>query len=521
MLAMSRLRDFVYLCALVCSSLDAARILAVFPSASISHQLPFRPLTQELARRGHEVVVITPDPAFPKGQAPKNLTEIDVHDISYATWRQFMTKVKNGKRNEVRSLYESYSEAIRLMFEQQMTVFEVKDIIKNQKDTFDLLIVEACVKHNLGFSHVIKSPVIAISSLGAVLDYYDVIGAPTHPILYPESINTRIYNLSLREKIGIYYNTFTMRNLFKKAEEKDNTVIRNIFGENTPALSELQNNIDMLFLNIHPIWEGNRPVPPSVVHIGGIHQTPEKKLPQDLQQYLDSSEHGVIYLSFGSNVDTTMLPPEKVQTIINVFSQLPYEVLWKWNQDELPGRTKNIRISKWFPQSDLLKHPKIKLFITQGGLQSTDETITAGVPVVGIPMFGDQWYNVEKYVHHGIGKQINLPDLDEETLNSAIKTVIEDKTYRANVVRLRSLMADQPMNPLERAVWWTEHVLRHGSGRHLRAPAANMSWREYYELDLVLAILSIATAAIVAVSLVLYKTVKFILGSRNRKVKRS
>ncbi|XP_063380815.1 UDP-glucosyltransferase 2-like isoform X2 [Cydia fagiglandana] len=519
MITMSLLRDIVCLCALVCSSLDAARILAVFPTPSISHQLTFRPLTQELARRGHEVVVITPDPAFPTGKALENLTEIDVHDVSYATWKQVMSKINNGKE-DFYSQYEIFSEGIRTIFEQQTSIFEVKDIIKNQNDTFDLLLVEGCFRQALGFSHVIKAPVISVSSLGAIFDNYEVIGAPTHPVLYPDVMNSRIYNLSLWEKLGLYYNSVTLKNLHKNVEAKENIIIRRIFGEDAPALSELQNNIDMLFLNIHPIWEGNHPVPPSVVHIGGIHQTPEKKLPQDLQQYLDSSEHGVIYLSFGSNVDTSMLPPEKVQTIINVFTQLPYDVLWKWNQDELPGRTKNIRISKWFPQSDLLKHPKIKLFITQGGLQSTDETIIAGVPVVGIPMFGDQWYNAEKYVHHKIGKQINLANLDEETLKSAIKTVIEDKTYRENVVRLRSLMADQPMSPLERAVWWTEHVLRHG-GRHLRAPAANMSWWEYYELDLVLTILSIATAALLAVSLVLYKAVKLIVGLRNVKVKLS
>lgn len=64
-------------------SVHSARILAWFPSPSISHQVVFRPVTQELAKRGHEVVVITTDPAFPPGQAPSNLTEIDVHDMSY------------------------------------------------------------------------------------------------------------------------------------------------------------------------------------------------------------------------------------------------------------------------------------------------------------------------------------------------------------------------------------------------------------------------------------------------------
>lgn len=75
---------------------------------------------------------------------------------------------------------------------------------------------------------------------------------------------------------------------------------------------------------------------------------------QDLKSFLDSSKNGVIYISFGTNVDPSFLPPERIQTLVRVFSQLPYNVLWKWNTDVLPGRTDNIRISKWLPQSDLL-----------------------------------------------------------------------------------------------------------------------------------------------------------------------
>ncbi|CAH2058058.1 unnamed protein product, partial [Iphiclides podalirius] len=148
--------------------------------------------------------------------------------------------------------------------------------------------------------------------------------------------------------------------------------------------------------------------------------------------------------------------------MIRVFSRLPYDVLWKWDKDELPLSSANIKISKWLPQSDLLRHPNIKLFITQGGLQSTDEAITAGVPLIGIPMLGDQWYNVEKYVRHKIGLRLDLDVLNEEIFETAIKTVIQDKSYRKNTDRLRGIMMDQPQSPLERAVWWTEHVLRHG-----------------------------------------------------------
>lgn len=49
-----------------------------------------------------------------------------------------------------------------------------------------------------------------------------------------------------------------------------------------------------------------------------------------------------------------MLSPEKLQIFIKVFSKLPYDIYWKWNDNNLPGLTANIKIMKWFPQPDLL-----------------------------------------------------------------------------------------------------------------------------------------------------------------------
>lgn len=69
------------------------------------------------------------------------------------------------------------------------------------------------------------------------------------------------------------------------------------------------------------------------------------------------------------------------------------------------------------------------MFITQGGLQSTDEALAAGVPLIGIPMLGDQWFNVEKYVHHNIGLQLEIGTLQVESFKNAIETVIGDMRY--------------------------------------------------------------------------------------------
>ncbi|XP_068623980.1 UDP-glucosyltransferase 2-like [Battus philenor] len=513
---------FVITSSSLLSQVFPARILAVFPMPSISHQVVFRPLTQELAKRGHEVVVVTPDPAFPKGQTPPRLTEIDVHDISYNLWKRFVSAAAENN-NDLFIQLEVAFDLILDIFKTQLEVKEIKEILNNKKNKFDLLLLEACIMPALSLAHVYDVPVIQISSFGGIVGNYELFGTPNHPIFYPLPLRQKIYNLTMWEKVvELYYNHYKLNKLTDKFELECDKVLTKIFGSNFPGLSKLKNNVHMLFLNIHSIWDNNRPVPQNVIYLGGLHQKPYKELPHNLSSLLDVSEHGVIYFSLGTNVDPSLLPPEKIKTIIKVFSKLPYDILWKWHSNMSFNMPDNVKIRKWFPQSDLLRHPKIKLFITQGGLQSTDEAITAGVPLIGIPMLGDQWFNVEQYVHHGIGVRLDFETLSEETLSNAIKTVIENESYRQNMARFRSIVHDQQETPLQRAVWWTEYVLRHSGAAHLRTPAANLTWIQYYQVELVIVLLAsliIAIALFIIMIRVTYYYLMMILFQNKQKHK--
>ncbi|XP_039765606.1 UDP-glycosyltransferase UGT5-like [Pararge aegeria] len=481
------------------TNIESARILAVFPFPSISHQVVFRKLTQELAKRGHDITVLTPDPAFPNGGAPSNFNEIDLHDISYQTWQKLFQEDFRVRKNFISfSEIRRMTEIMGILFKTQLQSPKVQEILTNTTNKFDLVLMEAIMRPALVFSHIYNAPIILVSSLGAMFNNHHIMGSPTHPLLYPSPLHQRIYNLTVWEKLEELYNHFSTDYALYLNEADETHLIRQMFGPEIPPLSDLYNNVDMLFINIHPLWANNQPVPPNVIYMGGIHQLPEKELPNDLKKYLESSTHGVIYLSFGTNVLSGMMPPDKIQIIIKVLSHLPYDVLWKWDKDELPGKSNNIKISKWFPQSDLLRHPKVKLFITQAGLQSTDEAITAGVPLIAIPMLGDQWYNAEKYVKYGIGKHLNIENLTEDILKDAVETVIKDESYRKNIVRLRQLMRDQPESPLKRAVWWTEYVIRHGGAKELRAASANISYAQYFEVELILVLLALASIVLVA-----------------------
>lgn len=62
----------------------------------------------------------------------------------------------------------------------------------------------------------------------------------------------------------------------------------------------------------------------------------------------------------------------------------------------------------------------------QGGLQSTDEAITAAVPLIAVPMMNDQWHNAERFVEFNIGKKLLIEQLTEKQLMDAIITIIKD-----------------------------------------------------------------------------------------------
>lgn len=72
-------------------------------------------------------------------------------------------------------------------------------------------------------------------------------------------------------------------------------------------------------------------------------------------------------------------------------------------------------------------HPNLKLYIYQGGLQSTQEAIHHAVPLLGIPIFSDQENQVKIAINHGIAKRLNIETLTRDELESTIQEMINNK----------------------------------------------------------------------------------------------
>lgn len=71
-----------------------------------------------------------------------------------------------------------------------------------------------------------------------------------------------------------------------------------------------------------------------------------------------------------------------------------------------------------------LAHPNVKLFISHGGLLGITEAIHEGIPVLGIPVFADQWANIKKLESLKAGKLLPYPEINEETVQQALNIVL-------------------------------------------------------------------------------------------------
>lgn len=73
-----------------------------------------------------------------------------------------------------------------------------------------------------------------------------------------------------------------------------------------------------------------------------------------------------------------------------------------------------------------LGHANIKAFLSHGGLNSIFETMYHGVPVVGIPLFGDHYDTMTRVQAKGMGILLNWKTITEGELYEALVKVIND-----------------------------------------------------------------------------------------------
>ncbi len=99
-----------------------------------------------------------------------------------------------------------------------------------------------------------------------------------------------------------------------------------------------------------------------------------------------------------------------------------------------------------------------------------------------------------------------------------MKTVLHEPSYREKVQELSRLHRDQPMKPLDRAMFWIEFVMRHKGAAHLKSDSYKMSWIQYHSID-VIALLLVSVMVMSLIGLLAVKCLWFkVFGGKKEKL---
>ncbi|XP_021946508.1 UDP-glucuronosyltransferase 2A3 [Folsomia candida] len=508
--------------ALLCTFTNSEKILVLSFFASKSHKITYMPLLEALAAKGHQVTMITcvkPDKEI------KNLKEVYTFDVQTELFDKFdalKLKQENKSFNPL--------EMIGHFQEGCFTTYQLPQVKEVISQEYDLVFMQPAMNEcALGIVHKMKAPLVIFMPASVPSFIAARIGNPLPPSFVPHimlgySPTMTFYERFINFGMNVVYDVGIWL-IYDPAME---SVYRKEFGDETiPSLATILGNASLILSNGHFSITGPKPYLPDIIDVGGIHSKPAKKLPEELEKFVTKKgSKGFIYFSLGSVIKTDSMLEDRRKMLLKVFAKFKdYQIVWKWNDEKMADKPENVYLSRWLPQQDLLGHKDARLFITHCGGGGTEEAIYHGVPLLGMPIMGDQPMNAKLAKRLGIIHEIDWNELTEENLTNGIKEVLTNPVYRDNVKRLSTVFRDQIDDPLTRAVYWIEYVVRHKGAPQLRSAARKLNYFQYHSYDVIGTYLILIFVVIYilysVVKLILRKICSLICGNKGSKIENS
>ncbi|XP_006163646.1 UDP-glucuronosyltransferase 2A2 isoform X2 [Tupaia chinensis] len=462
-----------------------------------SHWLNIKSILEELIQRNHNVTVLASSATLFINSTPDSTVNFEEIPVSYKKSHidsliEHMIMLWIDHRPTPLTLWTFYKELGKLL----ETFFRInvqicdgilnnpKLMAKLQKASFDVLVADpvticgdlVAVKLGIPFVYTLR-----FSPASTVERHCGQIPAPVAYV--PAALSELTDQMTFGERVKNTISYPLQDYIFQSYWGEWDSYYSKVLGRPT-TLCEIMGKAEIWLIRTYWDFEFPRPYLPNFEFVGGLHCNHSKPLPKEMEEFVQSSgEDGIVVFSLGSMVKN--LTDEKANIIASALAQIPQKVLWRYKGNKPAALGANTRLYDWIPQNDLLGHPKTKAFITHGGTNGIYEAIYHGVPMVGIPMFADQPDNIAHMKAKGAAVDVNMNTMTSADLLNALKTVINEPSYKENAMRLSSIHHDQPVKPLDRAVFWIEFVMRHKGAKHLRVAAHDLTWFQYHSLDVI------------------------------------
>ncbi|XP_068506452.1 UDP-glucuronosyltransferase 2B1-like isoform X1 [Syngnathus scovelli] len=486
----------------------------VFPLDG-SHWVNMKVVIEGLHSRGHQVDVLRTDDSWYIKEKSSLYTSItlDVESgFSKDSIIEFVEQLLRIQRegNSVWTrlkLEREQTEKASVMHEKTskllMWIFENKTMVESLRSAkYDLVLTDPAVPCGVILAHFLKLPLVLNVRWTSHGEGHLAI-APS-PLSYVPLTGTQFSDkMSFFERVvnNLLF-IFAEYQYSKYIQLHYDGVVQKYLSPDADYRSLFQ-AADLWLMRVDFVFEFPRPTMPNVIYMGGFQCKPAKPLPDHLEEFVQSSgEHGFVIMSLGTLIGE--LPNDLADEIAAAFAKLPQKVIWRYKGAKPSTLGNNTLLVDWMPQNDLLGHPKMKLFVAHGGTNGVQEAIYHGVPILGLPLIFDQRDNLLRIVMRKAGKVLDIVTLDHDIFYQGIQEILSDPSYRNNMQRLSRLHKDQPIPPLDSALFWIEFVMRHKGAAHLRTESYQMPWYVYHSVDVLLFLSAVVLLILGALSTFTY-----------------
>ncbi|XP_026183963.1 UDP glucuronosyltransferase 5 family, polypeptide D1 isoform X2 [Mastacembelus armatus] len=499
---------FLSVCLISFTPLCHGGNILVFPLDG-SHWVNMKILLEELHARGHSITVIRSSTSWYIAEKSPLYTSITIQmDVGLENFFDvYLNEQMRAQREGASALtffkltkdfLSMISQAHSLWCDALVQIFNDENMVRGLIESqYDLVLTDPAIASGVVLAKYLKLPmVLNVRWITSGEGHSAIAPSPLSYIPMPGSGLTDKMDFMERVKNLFFYSILVLQQKFMVGPSYDAICKKYIKG-GCEIISLLQ-EADIWLFRSDFVFEFPRPTMPNVVYIGGFQCKPAQPLPADLEAFVQSSgEHGVIIMTLGTLVNA--LPKEISEEIASIFAKMPQKVIWRHKGVHPSTLGNNTLIVDWMPQKDLLGHPQTKVFVAHGGTNGVQEAIYHGVPVLGIPLFFDQYDNLLRLQARGAGKIIQLGDVNRDSFEQGLMEVLHQESYRQNMQRLSRLHRDQPISPMDQAIFWVEYVMRHKGASHLRTEAYKMPWYSYYCLDVLLVLMTPALVLLLSV----------------------
>ncbi|XP_055006035.1 UDP-glucuronosyltransferase 2A2-like [Boleophthalmus pectinirostris] len=468
-------------------------------------------LVEALSSKGHNITVLRPVDSWFIKESP-NYTTINIPAMSsnekimtdfaakmtkmslepFSVW-EYINRVSEVL-NYFYQKHQSVVNVVREMFENNTFMQELREA------KFDLVLTDPAVLSGVLMAHRLELPLVLVARWTMAGDGHSLIAPSLLSYIPMPSIFTDKMTFSERVKNMLQYFLINLQ-ILNVLDSNYNPIVQHYFGSDI-QYSELVQAADIWLMRIDFTFEFPRPTMPNIVYIAGYPCKPPKPLPHNLEDFVQSSgEHGVVIMSLGTLV--AQLPDHVVEEIAAAFSKLPQKVIWRHKGKRPVNLGNNTLLSDWLPQSDLLGHPKTKVFVGHGGTNGIQEAIYHGVPLVGLPLMHDQRDNFGRMEVRGVAKVLDIATLNRDNFLQALQEVLYNPSYREKMKILSKIHRDTPLNPLDTAVFWVEFVMKHKGAKHLRSESYKLSFLQYHCIDVIVFLIVVTLLCVAVVVAVL------------------